>query len=497
MRHLFFAIFLLLFSCQPKETTRDPSFAEQKELEKGEKAIIEGKILNREVYPHIAFVKLTMSGFDNAQTELTTPIDSAGQFRFEFYPLTTREIALSPLEDVIIISPCDSLFIEKDFTQISKSVFSGTNSTLNNQISAFRNQYLGRYNFDYELAYMDFKKACDGQKNVVYQKLKTFSKQYNTSDIFAKWAEKQIELDYYKALFEFPYQHYLRTKEPFSKQEEYFAFLPEMEKQIDDSFILADYFEVADRFGMLKAYGEYLYTNPKASEVIKTANEELPLLLKSSKNIFLSQLVTAAYLNRELKGNKTTWMDKNMEAVDGMITHPFLRSSIQQRYNQVKTFNANPRIYSDAVMGKNAIEISGRGFQLSDSAHITKHILDKNPGNVVYVDIWASWCPGCIVSFPHSKKLSEYFEGKTVTFAYLCMGGTPKTWKKTVEKYELSGLHHYCSDVEWLDLLKRFNIKGIPYYLLFDKKGVLVDFGLHLRPDMPETKASIESLLIK
>ncbi|MGI6572503.1 MAG: hypothetical protein ACOX19_03595 [Fermentimonas sp.] len=35
----------------------------------------------------------------------------------------------------------------------------------------------------------------------------------------------------------------------------------------------------------------------------------------------------------------------------------------------------------------------------------------------------------------------------------------------------------------------------IPYYLLFDKNGVMVNFGLHLRPSIPDTKVEIEKLL--
>ena len=76
------------------------------------------------------------------------------------------------------------------------------------------------------------------------------------------------------------------------------------------------------------------------------------------------------------------------------------------------------------------------------------------------------------------------------------MGGTPEAKQEVINKYDLTGIHHFLSDKEWQDIVKRFNMKStIPYYLLFDKNGVMVDFGLHLRPSFPETKVAIEKLL--
>ena len=34
---------------------------------------------------------------------------------------------------------------------------------------------------------------------------------------------------------------------------------------------------------------------------------------------------------------------------------------------------------------------------------------------------------------------------------------------------------------------------GIPFYILIDKDGVIVDFGEHLRPSIPETRDIIDN----
>lgn len=37
--------------------------------------------------------------------------------------------------------------------------------------------------------------------------------------------------------------------------------------------------------------------------------------------------------------------------------------------------------------------------------------------------------------------------------------------------------------------------QGIPFYILVDKEGVIVDFGGHLRASIPKTREKIDSFL--
>jgi hypothetical protein len=37
--------------------------------------------------------------------------------------------------------------------------------------------------------------------------------------------------------------------------------------------------------------------------------------------------------------------------------------------------------------------------------------------------------------------------------------------------------------------------RGIPFYILIDKDGIIVDFGEHLRPSIPETRDIIDKHL--
>ncbi|MDD2245705.1 MAG: TlpA disulfide reductase family protein [Proteiniphilum sp.] len=492
--YLLISLLAIFCSCLQKATHHYPSFTEMQEPDKGEKTIVSGRISNLHVYPHVKEIKLTIPNLRGAETVFTSPIDSSGTFRFEIYPLITREITLTPVEDIIVVSPSDSLFIEKDFANITHTVFSGNDAELNRHINLFRGSYLGRYHFPYELPYMEYKDTCDIKLQDIREKLTVFQQENGTSETFNNWAEKQIQLDYYSELFQFPFQHYARTKKPFTEKETYFGFMNDLKKMVDNSIVMADYFRVMELYNMFTIFFDDF--PEKLPEKPQTPLREiLTDLMSRSDNEFFTQLSASTWLNNELNANSTREIEENIGLVDSVITDPFLRASLQNRFNQVKDFLANPRKYSDAVMGRSLLETSGIGVQSGDSAHIMKRIVEANPNQVLYVDIWATWCPPCIRHMPDSKELSDYFADKPVTFVYLCMGGTEEVWQATIHKFNLSGVHLYLTEKEWQDIMKRFNVGGVPYYLLFDKNGVMVDFGHHLIPGEQSTKIAIEKLL--
>lgn len=490
----FLVLCFLLSACNQEKTIKHYPFSSQEEPDRGEVAIVYGKISNLQVYPHIKEVTLMLPNFSNSGEVHVSPIDSLGEFRFEIYPIVTREFSLTPIEDRLLIAPSDTLFIEHDFADFTNTQFSGSAAIVNRQITQFRNNYLGRYNFDYDLSYLDYKDRSDKQLNEYFEKLTAFQKEHNTSEQFNNWAEKQIRLDYFSVLIEFPFKHYIRTKEEFVEKDAYYKFLPELENIINETMILFIYFRVMERYNLMKMFD---FNPVPKSDIRLTENESIDLLSSVSKNNFFSQFAVAAHLSIGLKTNTTEIIDKNEEKLNKIIANPFLRSALQSDYNRVKKYRSNPKMFSDAVMGRDVIERQGTEANLEETSNIVKRVVDENPGNVIYVDIWAPWCPGCIVEMPDSKVLSTYFSNKPVTFVYLNIGGTDEQWKENINKYELNGIHYYLTDKEWIDVMKRFNTKSIPYYLLFDKTGILVDFGSHLRPSIPETKASIEKLLEK
>lgn len=332
---IFLALCFLFSSCNQEKSIKFPPFSNQEVLDRGEVAIVYGKISNLQVYPHIKEVKLTLPDFSKTGEIHVSPIDTLGEFRFEIYPIVNREFSLTPIEDRLLIAPGDTLFIEHDFADFTNTQFSGTAAIVNMQITQFRNDYLGRYNFDYSLSYLVYKDRADKQLKEYFVKLAAFQKEHSTSEQFNNWAEKQIRLDYYGVLFEFPFQHYIRTMEEFKEKDAYYKFLPELENTIDETMILFSHFRVLERYNLMKRFD----FNPlPSSDVRLTETESIDLLSSVSKNSFFSQFTVATHISIGLKANTTDIIDKNGEQANKIITNPFLRSAIQNEYNRVKKY---------------------------------------------------------------------------------------------------------------------------------------------------------------
>jgi thiol-disulfide isomerase/thioredoxin len=114
------------------------------------------------------------------------------------------------------------------------------------------------------------------------------------------------------------------------------------------------------------------------------------------------------------------------------------------------------------VMGLN-----GKKFKLSDLK-----------GKVIYLDVWASWCGPCRKQFPHAKELKEELtkkEKKNIEFLYISIDNTESVWKAAIEKLGIDGIHGLSEGGWSSEIAAKFGVSSIPRYLIFDKKGNVVD----------------------
>lgn len=124
-------------------------------------------------------------------------------------------------------------------------------------------------------------------------------------------------------------------------------------------------------------------------------------------------------------------------------------------------------------------------------------LLEKNRGNVLYVDFWASWCKPCREVMPDSKKLKSDYEEQPFKVVYLSLDRDFNQWKKAAEKEALeyhpeSFLVLNAGNADFIK--KELNIKAIPRYLLFDKEGKLVHNNAP-GPDTDELRSLIDQYL--
>ena len=121
-------------------------------------------------------------------------------------------------------------------------------------------------------------------------------------------------------------------------------------------------------------------------------------------------------------------------------------------------------------------------------------IIEPYKGKVIYIDFWATWCSPCRAEMPSSNKLKESFSDKDVIFIYLANRSREAIWKAVIAELGIKGEHFLLSDNDYNVLAEKFQITGIPHYILVNKNGKIAD-GNAKWPDNEELKNEINQIL--
>lgn len=110
-------------------------------------------------------------------------------------------------------------------------------------------------------------------------------------------------------------------------------------------------------------------------------------------------------------------------------------------------------------------------------------------GDLVYVDVWATWCGPCKAEIPSLQKLETDYHGKDITFMSVSVDTDKEAWEKMVAEKELGGVQLWADG--WSKITKDYAIVGIPRFLLFDAKGNVISTNAP-RPSSDEIRELLE-----
>lgn len=107
--------------------------------------------------------------------------------------------------------------------------------------------------------------------------------------------------------------------------------------------------------------------------------------------------------------------------------------------------------------------------QTSDEQLLVE-MLKPFKGKVILIDMWATWCGPCLAANKQMEPLKAEFADKDVIFLYLAGENSPEqTWKNMIPS--IKGQHYRVNKNQWNYLQKSFNARGVPTYIIVDKKG--------------------------
>lgn len=273
----------------------------------------------------------------------------------------------------------------------------------------------------------------------------------------------------------------------------YQVALDSITKQYDITGVVADYMAVC---AYTNAYNTYT-SIPRAQQIPITSipfsrNDVLPHPNAAFDNEYAPLFFAAMQIVKDDLTSSPSLLDK-LSSLYENYENEVLRSKVASlvmseflsKYNYSRDFELGLELVKNATREYNLPDVYineflkysstipgapfPSGVELVDLEGKTVDF-SQFRGKGVYLDLWASWCGPCCKEMPHMKKLEEELENKDVVFVSVSCDTDVDAWKRKVKELGLEGYQLLDKNNTLGDAL---NVKGVPFYLIYDKYGNL------------------------
>lgn len=115
-------------------------------------------------------------------------------------------------------------------------------------------------------------------------------------------------------------------------------------------------------------------------------------------------------------------------------------------------------------------------LELVDQQGKTVHLSDfVKPGQYNMVEFWASWCGGCRFEIPHLKQVQKAYNQEVLNMISVSLDDEDTAWKKALSEEGMSWTQLRDPQGWKGEFITKYNILGIPFSMILDPEGRIVD----------------------
>lgn len=161
------------------------------------------------------------------------------------------------------------------------------------------------------------------------------------------------------------------------------------------------------------------------------------------------------------------YIDENTyKEFSSFISRPYFRNYLKEKYAVYQQIQ-NTHFDSTKI---HLIDISDL-----DTTSLFKLLNKEHKGRIIYADIWGTWCSSCINNFKYFPKLRSSLSTDSIDYIFIAVNSPKESWINTIRNHKLEGYHYLINEKQSKELYEKTQLKGIPQYLLFDKRGNIID----------------------
>lgn len=369
----------------------------------------------------------------------------------------------------LFLSPGDSLYVSFDTEDVAGTFKAENDKALENTFIRQRRKLTNdmQLNDIFSLMALD-KDVFENKVDSAYKQLEAafnaFAQQENIDEEFLLLEETDLELGKLSKLHNYPMYHvYVKRITDYEEGEFDIVGVKERVAALDfndDRKLRNQHFED--------------FANSKVREVIRDAAEKDSTLMTEmgSFNKALFEITDSIFDNQKVKDYlKYSALKADMEyrgpAKSEALYEQFLATNQTPLYAQ--KLEEIVVKWESIAPGK---EVPDLAFETMEGEAVK---LSDLQGNLVYIDVWATWCGPCIAEHPHWDKLKNEYADKKVAFVTISIDDSREPWKKMVTNKKMEGYQWFAEGAWQSELVKHFMINGIPRFILLDKAGKVLD----------------------